>query len=108
MNFEVTFKRGGLGGLDVTSYNDELMEALEEHADAAVRDRPTKCDYMRFRDAQKQMIKAIENMTGSNDPFTVTIRVEGMKRVYPPGPRLYTAGSDSGQVEDKTEEKSKL
>lgn len=92
MDLEVTVTRAGLGGIDVTNYNAELMGVLEKSVDDN-GGRSQIDDYARFRDAQTRMIRAVENLTRSNDPFTVTIRVEGMKKVYPPGPRLYTAGS---------------
>ena len=98
MNLELKIERGGL---DVHTYNDELMKAMEG------AELPGKgaafTAWQRFRRAHKDLVEAIESMTGSLDPFTFTLRVEGKKKVYPPGPQLYTAGS-SGQVEVKPAE----
>lgn len=94
MNLEVTVKRGGLGGLDVINYNDELMKVME--GPVSEGKGATFTAYQRFRSAQRLMMSAVEDLTGSLDPFTVTIRVEGEKRVYPPGPRLYSGGTSEG------------
>jgi len=91
MDLEVTLKRGGLGGLDVTSYNDELMKAMKGPLGAGKGAAFTA--YQRFRSAQNLLVKAVEDLTDSLDPFTVTIRVDGMKKVYPKGHMLYSAGS---------------
>ena len=88
MNLEVTVTRGDI---TVINYNDEMMKAMEGPLGAGKGAAFTA--YQRFRSAQKLLVKAVEDLTDSIDPFTVTIRVEGMKKVYPKGPMLYSAGS---------------
>ena len=89
-NLELKVERGEM---EVHTYNDELMKAMEE------AELPGKgagfTAWQRFRRAHKDLHKAIEAMTGSTDPFTFTLRVEGKKKVYPKGPMLYSAGSSS-------------
>jgi hypothetical protein len=81
------------GEMEVHYYNDALMKAMEE------AELPGKgagfTAWQRFRRAHKDLYAAIESMTGSTDPFTFTLRVEGKKKVYPKGPMLYSAGSPS-------------
>ena len=97
MDIVVTIKRGDL---DYVSYNDELMKLLE--APLAEGKGASFTAWQRFRRACKDLTKSVEDLAGSRGPFTVSLRVEGMKKVWPTGPMLYAAGSmDDRQSENE-------
>jgi len=90
MNVEITLVRDELRTLGWdTEFERRFMAYLEAHP----QDTEMYQDgfYRRFIAAHRTLIAGVEKVLGddANDPFTITIKVEGKKKIYPPGPRLY-------------------
>lgn len=91
MNVEITVTRGEI---PIWNWNPEFMRRLEayleEHPEAgAVKD--PNCLYRKLREHQSGLIGVVSKIVGeeADEPFTITVRVEGKPKKYGPGPVEY-------------------
>ncbi len=90
MNVEITLRRGAI---PVWSYDEAFLRRFEAHLEANPEDGDVRPGgfYRRFLNAHKTIIGCVTKILGDDaiEPFTITIKVEGKKKVYPPGPVNY-------------------
>lgn len=91
LNVEISLKRGGVPTL---GWDDAFMRRFEDHMKAHPEDgNPSDREgfYRRFMTDQRSLIACVEKILGDDaiEPFTITIKVEGKKKIYGPGPVLY-------------------
>lgn len=90
MNVEITLKRGGI---PITSWDPEFLAKLEAFLEANPKEGEVKGNslYKRLIRAQKELISTVSKVLGdeAKEPFTITVKIEGRPKVYPPGPKNY-------------------
>lgn len=91
MNIEINLQRGEVPML---GWDDSFRKRFEQHMiDHPEDGNPSDREgfYRRFMTDQRSLIACVEKILGDDaeEPFTITIKVEGKNKVYPPGPRDY-------------------
>lgn len=91
LSIEFTYARGEI---TTWSWDPEFMQKLEDYLEAnpeAGLVKDPNCLYRKLRNAQKDIINCVSEIVGgeADEPFTITIKVEGKPRKYGPGPVNY-------------------
>ena len=91
MNVEINFRRGEI---PVLGWDDAFMRRFEQHMEEHPEDgNPSDREgfYRRFMTDQRSLIACVEKILGddTDGPFTITIKVEGERKKYGPGPMNY-------------------
>ena len=88
MNIEITYKRGMINCI---SYSPEFQKRLETYLEEVDGSIAPGSPYRRLRQAHTDLLGVVAEIVGevSDEPYTITLKVEGIKRKYPPGPVLY-------------------
>lgn len=88
-----------LGEVDFGKFDPTFQKALEDfmtaHEEAGLINAPASL-YKRLTGSYRELVQAVGEVlagrggdAGRRESFTLVITVEGDKRVFPPGPRLY-------------------
>lgn len=91
MDVRITVTRGEL---TMTGFDKEFLRRFEAYMEENPEEGSLKDQgsaYVRFRRAERDLVDVVEAVMGkdADGPFTITISVDGRRRVWPTGPALY-------------------